>query len=371
MEDSDASPMFPPPALPSTSADTFIPPSIHQDKLANGDSYAHYTPLPPSVTPNPPPDAPLTGPGTPCTLGIDEAGRGPVIGPMIYGVFYLPTLLHPELLTTAPYVFNDSKVLTPSFRAELLYNLCDSKSKLGQSCGWAVKSLSARDISSGMLRRRGTYNLNQQAMDATIELVKGVLERGVNVREIYVDALGPEVTYQKKLERIFPNIKIKVEKKADALYPVVSAASVVAKVTRDISSEQIHNVFLQQQSLNDKEDGDAKAEGRRDQKTVAGWGSGYPSDGRCIGWMEREMDPIFGWGAECRFSWGTAKDRLEARGKGAKGKTVDWPTDDAGEGMRITDHFSIANGGDEIERPTTEEAQLRRWFGNRVGQEAF
>ena len=39
--------------------------------------------------------------------------------------------------------------------------------------------------------------------------------------------------FQQKLSQIFPELKITVEKKADALYPVVSAASICAKVSRD------------------------------------------------------------------------------------------------------------------------------------------
>ena len=103
--------------------------------------------------------------------------------------------------------------------------------------------MSARDISAGMLQPHGTYNLNAQAMDATIDLIKQVLAKGVNVTEVYIDTIGSPATYQKKLERIFPTVKITVAKKADSLYPCVSAASVCAKVTRDAALDVCYEMY--------------------------------------------------------------------------------------------------------------------------------
>src|ERR1700760_4574674 len=125
-------------------------------------------------------------------------------GPMVYGVFYLPLAVEKSLLAETHH-FDDSKVLTPETRSSLMQTLCKPGSDLYTECGWATRLLSARSISAGMLQNIGAYNLNAQAMDATIELIQGVLDRGVNVTEVYIDTIGTPITYQKKLEKIFPS----------------------------------------------------------------------------------------------------------------------------------------------------------------------
>ena len=216
--------------------------------------------------------------------------------------------------------------------------------------------MSARDISSGMLKPAGTYNLNAQAMDATIELIKDVFARGVNVKEIYIDTIGSPAVYQKKLERIFPTTMITVAKKADSLYPCVSAASVCAKVTRDAALEVCYLAYAS--SASQKED--------QPKPSAQGWGSGYPSDSKCTTWLKGNMNPVFGWGNECRFSWGTAKDLLESKGSG--GIKVDWPVpEDEEQGMRVTDFFLTTANSDE----EGEENELVGWFGRPAAEEVF
>ena len=213
----------------------FIPPSIHTQTLLSGASYSHFSPVPSSLLPSDPSEP---SSATPCCLGVDEAGRGPVLGPMVYGVFYLPLPLSDPLLRETHH-FDDSKVLTPAVRSALMEALCRDGSDLHDSCGWATTAISARDIGANMLKPNA-YNLNAQAMDATIELIKGVYAKGVNLQEIYVDTIGQPATYQAKLQRVFPTAKITVAKKADSLYPCVSAASVCAKVTRDAALQVMY-----------------------------------------------------------------------------------------------------------------------------------
>ena len=385
MEDSQAEIDY---ALETPPADVFIPPSIHHETLLSGASYSHFSPVPPSLLPMPAEiaDASENGSnisGPPCALGIDEAGRGPVLGPMVYGAFYLPLPLSTPLLSQTHH-FDDSKVLTPAFRSKLMETLCTpSASEASQSaspdpkslyanCGWAVEVMSARDISANMLKPFGIYNLNAQAMDATISLIQRIYNMGVNIKEIFIDTIGQPAAYQKKLERVFPTARITVAKKADSLYPCVSAASVCAKVTRDAALEVLYSAYNSGATDEEvekmdivKDDDHESAENRTSQEnkeTEPDWGSGYPSDVRCIGWMKRNMDPIFGWGNECRFSWGTTKDMLDVKGATA---AVTWPVVDDDETSRLTDYFGADGDG------KMEGDELANWFGSSVSAEVF
>ncbi|ODV73374.1 ribonuclease H2 catalytic subunit RNH201 [Cyberlindnera jadinii NRRL Y-1542] len=259
----------------------FTPPSLPGHSL----SHTYYTPIP---------DAIASQPQEPVRLGVDEAGRGPVLGPMVYGVSYCLASYEPQL--KAEYGFADSKTLSEEKRSSLLEMMCLHEHDLRQNVGWAIRSLSALDISAGMLRyiegSLSNYNLNEQAHDATMDLIQGVLDLGVNVAEVYVDTVGPPMSYQAKLQKRFPQLKITVAKKADALYPVVSAASICAKVTRDFSL-----LWTKKELYGDCHD-DVQ------------WGSGYPSDPKTKKWLVEDVDKLFGWGSVVRFSWGTAKEAL-------------------------------------------------------------
>lgn len=332
MEDSQQEP--PDIALETPPEDVFIPPSINKPQVLGGDSYTHHSPIPPTIKED------MT---TECVLGVDEAGRGPVLGPMVYALYYLPLAMHRTLLADT-HKFDDSKVLTPAVRSNLMEKISTPGTDLHTHGGWATRIMSARDISSAMMRPHGVYNLNEQAMDATINLIQEVLDSGVNIREVYIDTIGRPETYQKKLERIFPALSITVAKKADSLYPCVSAASVCAKVTRDAALDVLYTSYATE-----------------DDSGEVAWGSGYPSDARCSNWLKGNMDPVFGWGNECRFSWGTAKEMLEAKGAPCR---VDWPEpDDGGDNMKMTG-FMLGTGDEKVD-------ELATWFGRRVTEQGF
>ncbi|KAK5159162.1 hypothetical protein LTR04_005018 [Oleoguttula sp. CCFEE 6159] len=326
--------------------DVFMPPSIDKAKILAGRSYSHFTPIPSTIA---------ADMSTECVLGVDEAGRGPVLGPMVYALLYLPLPAHRSLLATTHH-FDDSKVLTPTVRSSLMRTLCTASTDLHAACGWATAVMSARDIAAGQLRATGSYNLNAQAMDATVALIQGVLDRGVNVTEIYVDTVGPPLSYQRRLERVFPAVRITVAKKADSLFPCVSAASVCAKVTRDAALEVCWESYATIHASDHGSDG---------KPTIAanGWGSGYPSDARCSTWLKRNIDPVFGWGNECRFSWSTAKELLEAKNAALK---VEWPVEDEDDGLKVTDFFTT-----EAAEPEEQVDELAGWYGKGVSEMVF
>uniref|UniRef100_A0A1I8EYT0 Ribonuclease n=1 Tax=Wuchereria bancrofti TaxID=6293 RepID=A0A1I8EYT0_WUCBA len=167
------------------------------------------------------------GSSMPCTIGIDEAGRGPVLGPMVYACAV--TLVNNENMLTRMGI-DDSKVLTEAKREEIFERM--KGSNMSEVFGYACRSISAQMISAAMLRRT-KYSLNKLSHDCATELLKLAVENNINVVEVYVDTVGPKGPYQAMLHKKFPDMQIIVSEKADAKFPIVSAASIIAKVKRD------------------------------------------------------------------------------------------------------------------------------------------
>lgn len=86
---------------------------------------------------------------SPCILGIDEAGRGPVLGPMVYAIAYYPKKSEDIL---ANMKFADSKELTEANREKLFEALQVERDGF-ENFGYSVKIISPNMISNSMLRR--------------------------------------------------------------------------------------------------------------------------------------------------------------------------------------------------------------------------
>ncbi|KAF9238496.1 ribonuclease H2 subunit A [Melanogaster broomeanus] len=314
--------------------------------LSRSPSTVQSTPVVPCYVPSAPgPSTPLTesytyhspipiAPG-PYILGVDEAGRGPVLGPLVYGVAYCPVAWKNDLDELG---FADSKTLTPDKRTELLGVLNSEPLNLG----WSVRVISPQAISRGMLRIPPT-NLNKQSQDATITLIREVLQRGIQLSEVYVDALGNTATYEAYLSSTFPGISFTVATKADSKFKIVGAASVAAKVTRDACIEGWCFEELHGAAVNGVND-DAKGFGSE-------FGSGYPSDPKTKAWIEDSLEPTFGFPSVARFSWTTVKVVLEKSGHPTK-----W-IDEGQDSLVMA--FSSGNGRDKDRNLVARDLCLR------------
>ncbi|KAK9814538.1 hypothetical protein WJX72_007592 [[Myrmecia] bisecta] len=215
-------------------------------------------------------------------MGIDEAGRGPVLGPMVYGCAYCPMSLREALSQRS---FADSKTLTEDKRDTLFAEI-----KADPMMGFAVDCLSAKTISAQMLHsERG--NLNTIANESTYRLIEQTLALGVNLQEVYVDTVGDPDRWQDRLSQRYTGIKFTVCPKADSLYPIVSAASIAAKVTRDT----ILRDFPVEEAITVGRD----------------FGSGYPGDPITKAWLVAHLDRVFGFPSLVRFSWTTCSRLLD------------------------------------------------------------
>ena len=194
-------------------------------------------------------------------LGIDEAGRGCVFGPMVVASFFVEDVSE-EVLRAAG--ADDSKAISAKKRMLVRGQL----EKLGRA---DVQRIEPSQIDEG--------NLNQLEERVIVELV----DRW-KPDVVYVDALGHPSTIPSLVERMRRGRAQRwiMEPKADSTYAVVGAASIFAKTTRDSLLEGLKAEF-----------GDL--------------GSGYPSDPRTREWILAWARSAKPWPSFVRTRWGTIR----------------------------------------------------------------
>jgi len=159
--------------------------------------------------------------------GVDDAGRGSVLGPLVIaGVL----MREEDLQKLADLGVKDSKLLSPKRREKLAEEIRRIALK------WYVVKLSPSEIDRVVNFGRKLHRLNRleaQAMAKVIEKLKPDIA--------YVDASDTlaERFKQHILECLKFRVEIVSEHKADRKYPIVSAASIIAKVERDKEIEKI------------------------------------------------------------------------------------------------------------------------------------
>ncbi len=209
-------------------------------------------------------------PGFPLICGVDEAGRGPLMGPLVVAGIAVEK---PEWL--ADIGVKDSKKLTPKRREDLA-------GKIRQFCNIEVVQIPAARIDA--MRKEMTMNeLEVRAFATVIERLQPV--------EAYLDAADTREEYfGAEVAKLVPfPFKVVSEHKADAKYPVVSAASIIAKTVRDAEMRKISDELGENA------------------------GSGYPSDPVTMAFVRRWMKRTGAPPPYTRLSWETVANLREEK----------------------------------------------------------
>ena len=195
--------------------------------------------------------------------GVDEAGKGPVVGPLVVAAVAIN-----NAKDIANLGIKDSKQLTQRKRKELA-NLIKEK------FNFAVEIIEPKIVDE--YRKRNKLNeLNREAFERLISKL--------NPNVAYVDAA--DVNEQRFGSQIKAslinknNTDVISMHKADAKIEVVAAASIIAKETREKEIEKL-------------------------KEKIGDFGSGYPSDERTIRFLKSFYADNGKWPTGTRESWKT------------------------------------------------------------------
>ncbi len=147
--------------------------------------------------------------------GVDEAGRGPVLGPLVVAAVLIESDKPLRKLGV-----KDSKQLSPKRREEMapqIRELCRAT---------ALRVVHAEELNA----RMPGENLNEIEVDAFAELLRHLAPHTAVLDACDVNA---ERFGQRVGARLAAPCVIRSEHEADARHPVVAAASILAKVERD------------------------------------------------------------------------------------------------------------------------------------------
>lgn len=210
----------------------------------------------------------------PIIAGVEEAGRGPVIGPMVMAIAVINSENEADLREMG---VKDSKQLTPN-RRSILFNQLKEVLR-----AYKFVIIPPREIDAALDSK--TTNLNWLEADKAIELIQ-LIKKELKMDEIFIDCPSNNIesfkSYLIKRLDVDPNCLI-AEHKADQTYPIVSAASIIAKVIRDGEIKKIQQEFQ------------------------VNFGSGYTSDKRTIDFLKAWVKEHRTLPDYVRKSWATVK----------------------------------------------------------------
>jgi ribonuclease HII len=216
--------------------------------------------------------------------GVDEAGRGSVLGPLVVAGVAVEESKIPELRKIG---VKDSKLLSPKKRKLLYRQIREIASMV------VYERVQPKDIDHVVINGKKLFRLNYleaQTMASVLHRIKfdvayidccdtNQVRFGQLVSDLIADRDGRTFTIG-ETNPLFEAVKS--EHHADRRYPVVSAASIVAKVARDSYVKRLH-------------------------KKYGMFGSGYPSDPDTIAYLKKSYESSKQFPSIARMSWLTVR----------------------------------------------------------------
>lgn len=213
-------------------------------------------------------------------LGIDEAGRGCVLGPMVFGAFLSTADVESELRAAG---VRDSKRLSKKKRAALAKRFTEAASGLNGPKQWGrheTVSIPPSRLDAGSLNEIGKeviVELTLKFRPDVLILDAPVPPRGIpKYRDQILEQLAQAGFDTSKLELV-------AENGADDTFPCCSAASILAKTHRDRELASLEEAL-----------------GRP-------IGSGYPSDPKTVSFLRDLWQRDRLWPPFVRTKWETAR----------------------------------------------------------------
>ena len=161
-------------------------------------------------------------------MGIDEAGRGPLAGPVFAAAVHLPLALARKLIGAEWAAVNDSKKLKERRRDALAAII-----KSTEGCVWAIASASAGEIDRLNILR-ATHLAMKRAHDEVVQRLTqlSTLNSQPSTFNVLVDGL-PVSTLPHAINVV----------KGDAKSLLIAAASILAKTARDAYCQEMETKY--------------------------------------------------------------------------------------------------------------------------------